>query len=229
MATANILFLLATKGAGAVKASFGGVGKSAELSDKHVQQLKNGLKAAGVVMVAAAATAMKLASDFESSFAGIRKTVDATEDQFAALSQGMRDMAKEIPVNVNELNRIGEAAGQLGIKTENILGFTRVMADLGVTTNLAADEAATALARIANITGTSQGDFDRMGSTIVALGNSFATTEREIVDFATRIAAVGDLAGFTEAEIFGIGAAMSSVGVQSEMGGTAVQKVMLEI
>ena len=182
-----------------------------------------------VPIVALGGLATKAASDFESSFAGVRKTVDATEEQFAELSDGMRDLAKEIPANVNELNRIGEAAGQLGIETENILSFTRTMFDLGITTNLSSDRAATALARLANITGLPQTQFDRLGSTIVGLGNTFATTEAEIVDFGLRIAAAGDLAGLSEAQILGIGAAMSSVGVEAEAGGTAVQKVLLKM
>jgi TP901 family phage tail tape measure protein len=169
------------------------------------------------------------AIEFESSFAGIRKTVDATEPEFAALAQGMRDLSKEIPVNVNELNRIGEAAGQLGIQKEHILEFTRTVADLGATTNLASDDAANALARISNIMGTSQSEFDRLGSSIVALGNAGASTEAEIVEFGLRIAGAGKLAGLTEADILAIGSAMTSVGVQAEAGGTAVQKVLLAI
>ena len=173
--------------------------------------------------------AVKLASDFESSFAGVRKTVNATEEQFGALSEGMRDLSKEIPVNVNELNRIGEAAGQLGIKTENILGFTEVMAALGVATNLSADEAATALARLANITQLPQDQFDRLGSTIVALGNNFATTEREIVEMGLRIAGAGTQIGLTEGQILAFGTALSSVGIEAEAGGSAISKVMINI
>ena len=178
-------------------------------------------------LAAVGGAAIKMASDFETSFAGIRKTVNATEQQFAQLARGMKDLSKEVPVNVNELNKIGEAAGQLGIKTENILSFTKTVAALGVTTNLSADEAATSLARLANITGLPQTQFDRLGSTIVALGNNFATTEAEIVSFGLRIAGAGKIAGLTEAQILGIGAAMSSVGVEAEAGGTAVQKVLL--
>ena len=180
-------------------------------------------------LVALGATTSKAAIDFESSFAGVRKTVDATEEQFADLAQGFRDMSKEIPINVNELNRIGEAAGQLGIKTENILDFTETMAQLGVTTNLSADEAATALARLANITQMPQDQFDELGSTIVALGNNFATTEAEIVEFGLRIAGAGSQIGLTESEILAFGTALSSVGIKAEAGGTAISKVMVEI
>ena len=177
-------------------------------------------------LVGIAGAALKASVDFESSFAGIRKTVNATEEQFGKLAQGMRDLSKQIPINVNELNRIGEAAGQLGIKTENILGFTEVMAKLGVTTNLSADQAATSLARFANIVQMPQDQFDRLGSTIVDLGNNFATTEADLTEFGLRIAGAGKIAGLSESEILAIGAAMSSIGVQAEAGGTAVQKVL---
>ena len=180
-------------------------------------------------LVGASLAAIKTSIDFESSFAGVRKTVTATEPELQALSDGFRALALEIPTNVNELNKIGEAAGQLGIQTPNILGFTETMAALGVTTNLASDEAATALARLANITGLQQDEFDNLGSAIVGLGNNFATTEKEIVNFGLRIAGAGELAGLSEGEILGIGTAMSSIGVQAEAGGTAVQKVLNEI
>jgi len=180
-------------------------------------------------LVALAAGSLKAAIDFESSFTGVRKTVDATEAEFAKLSQGFRDMAKEIPISVNELNRIGEAAGQLGIKKENILDFTRTMADLGVTTNMAAEEAATALARFANITDMSQNNFDRLGATIVELGNNFATTEGEIVEMGLRLAGAGAQIGMSEAQIMGMAAALSSVGLQAQAGGTAFSKVMIEM
>ena len=180
-------------------------------------------------LVGFSAAAIKASIDFESSFAGVRKTVTATEPELQALSDGFRELALEIPTNVNELNKIGEAAGQLGIQTENILGFTETMAALGVTTNLSSEAAATSLARLANITGLQQDEFDNLGSAIVALGNNFATTESEIVDFGLRIAGAGELAGLSEGDILGIGTAMSSIGVQAEAGGTAVQKVLNEI
>jgi TP901 family phage tail tape measure protein len=179
---------------------------------------------------------IKAASDFESSFAGIRKTVDgvvgSTGELTAAglaIQQGMRDMAKEIPVSVNELNKVGEAAGQLGIKKDDILQFTRTMADLGVTTNLTAEEAASATAKIQNIFGAAGKDVDRFGATLVALGNDGASTEKDIIEMGLRIAGAGKTVGLTQSQVLSFASALSSVGINAEAGGSAISRVFLKI
>ena len=182
-----------------------------------------------VPLVALGAAAFKASVDFESAFAGVRKTVDATEEEFAVLRKGIRDMAKEMPASASQIAQVVEAAGQLGIHNENILEFSKVMIMLGESTNLAATDAAMALARFANITQMSQKDFDRLGATIVHLGNNLATTEREIVEMAMRIAGAGKTIGLTEAQIMSFAGALSSVGVEAQMGGTAISRVMVEI
>lgn len=171
----------------------------------------------------------KGAIEFESAFTGVEKTVDGTEQQMAELKQGIRDMAKEIPSSTTEISAVAEAAGQLGIKTEDILSFTRVMIDLGNSTNLSAEEAASALAKFANITNMSAQDYSKLGATIVDLGNNFATTEADIVEMATRLAATGELAGLSQAQILALATAMSSVGIEAEAGGSAMSKLLKQI
>lgn len=173
------------------------------------------------------AAAVKVATDFESAFAGVIKTVDATESELSGLRRGILQMSKELPTSANEIAGVAEAAGQLGIQTGAILGFTKTMVMLGDATDMTARDAATALARIANIIQLPQDQFDRMGSTIVQLGNNFAATESEIVDMATRIAAAGNIAKMASSDIFAISAALTSVGVRAESGGTAAQKGIL--
>lgn len=171
--------------------------------------------------------AIQAGIEFESAFAGVKKTVNETVNtSFADLRKAILDMSKEIPLAATEIAGIAEAAGQLGIQTDSILEFTRVMADLGVATNMTSDEAATALARLANITQMSQDNFDELGSTVVALGNNFATTESEIVEMALRLAGTGKQVGLTEDQILSLAAAASSVGLAAEIGGSAFSRVM---
>lgn len=182
-----------------------------------------------VPITAAGAASLKAGIEFESAFAGIRKTVDATETEFEQLREGILDMSREMPQSASELAAVGEIAGQLGIETDNILDFTKAMVMLGDTTNLSSTEAATSLSRLANITGMSQDNFDRLGSSIVKLGNNFATTEAEIASMALNISSAGTQIGLSESEILGFAAALSSVGIQAELGGTALSKVMVQM
>lgn len=159
--------------------------------------------------------------DFESAMTGVAKTTDLTDDELSTMSDAIKEMSTEIPATTEELAAIAESAGQLGIHKESLLDFTEIMAMLGTSTNMTADEAATSLSRLANITGMSQEDFDRLGATIVDLGNNLATTEKEIVDMSLRIAGAGAQVNMTEAEIMAFSGALSSVGIEAEAGGSA--------
>jgi len=191
-----------------------------------------GIALAGIAIGTAAlgVAAVKTASDFESAFAGVRKTSDLTEQEFSQLEQSFKDMSVTTGKTFEDLSAIGEIAGQLGVEgVDNLEKFTKTITDISVSTNLTAEAAATSFARIANIMGEPISNVDKMGSAVVDLGNNFATTESEIVNFATRIAGAGNIAGLTTQDTLAIGAAFSSVGVQAEAGGTAVQKVLIEM
>src|SRR5690606_3171627 len=112
---------------------------------------------------------------------------------------------------------------------ENILSFTEVMIGLGESTNLTSDAASMMLAQFANVTQMDQGDFERLGSTIVDLGNNGASTEADIVALMQRLAGAGNQVGMTEADIAGFAAALANVGISAEAGGTAMSRVMLNM
>ncbi|AUN11564.1 phage tail tape measure protein [Clostridium botulinum] len=187
------------------------------------------LAGVGTAIGAIGGFALKTGVDFESAFTGVKKTVDGTDQQFAQLEKAIRNMAKSMPESASEIAGVAEAAGQLGIKVENIEGFTKSMVMLGDSTNMSSEEAATALARLANITQMPQTEFDRLGSVIVALGNNLATTESEITAMGLRLAGAGHQVGMSEAQILSFAGALSSVGIEAEAGGSAFSKVMVDM
>lgn len=198
-----------------------GVKKLGGIAAKGMAAVGASIVAAGTAVAGLGAAAIRVGIEFESAFAGVKKTVDASDEQLSALHDGLIDLSKEIPVTAAGLSAIAESAGQLGIDVDNIEEFTATMADLSVATNLTAEEAATSFARFANIVGMSQENFDRLGSVVVALGNNLATTEAEITAMAMRIAGAGSQVGLTEAQIMAFSSALSSVGIEAEAGGTA--------
>ncbi len=171
--------------------------------------------AAAAGFAAIAFTSIKAAISVESAFAGVAKTTDGLVTDMGKLTvvgeeikQGFRDLAKEVPTAVEELMKIGELAGQLGIPKDALIDFTETVAALGETTNLTTEAAATSLARLGNIYQVESENMaestSKVGSALVALGNQFATNEADIISFAERIAGAGKIAGLTQSDILAI-------------------------
>lgn len=203
------------------------VGDGIDTVTKPLQYAATALAAGGVASA-------KFAIDFENNFANVKKTVDGTPEQLEKIRQEIIDMTtvginghSAIPETTAELTELAAAGGQLGIKTENISKFTETMAMLGTATNLYGEEGAATLAKFANVTKMDQENFDRLGSSIVDLGNNFATTESDIANMSMRLAGAGTQIGLSQADILGIATALSSVGIEAEMGGSAFSKAMI--
>lgn len=220
-----------------------GMGKAGQATDNVARQVAQARKATddnrqametagktlltfGTVSVAALGASAKAAMDWESAWAGVTKTVDGTPEQMDALEASLRGLAKTLPATHEEIAGVAEAAGQLGVAREDIVSFTKTMIDLGETTNLTAEEAATSIAQIANVMGTTGDDIDNFGATLVALGNAGASTEKEILEMAKRIAGAGKLVGATEGEVLALANAMASVGIEAQLGGGVMSRVM---
>jgi TP901 family phage tail tape measure protein len=183
----------------------------------------------GAVLTATAALAGKAAMDWESAWTGVTKTVDGSTSQMAQLESGLRGLAKTLPSSHAEIAAVAEAAGQLGVRRQDIVGFTKTMIDLAATTNLTADDAATSLAQFMNIMGTAPDMVDNLGSSLVALGNDGASTEREILEMAQRIAGAGKIVGLSEGDVLGLSNALASVGIEADAGGSSVSAILIDI
>ena len=170
---------------------------------------------------------IRTAISFESAFAGVKKTVDASDATLKRIKQDFIDLSTEIPVTAEELFGIGEVAGQLGVRAEDIVKFSEQIAILGVTTDISGEQAALALTRFQNILGGTADDIDRVVSTIVGLGNAFAARESEIVDIAVNLASFGRQVGLTEGQVLAFSVAIKASGGIARASSTAFQKIAL--
>ena len=219
------------------KSAWTAAGKSLEDFGRKCDAVGRGLTTAGRALtttvttpvLALGATAIKASLDFESTFTSVRKTVDATEAEFDALAASSKAMSTQIAASTGEINEVMATAGQLGIRNDYLVDFARTMIDLGNSTDIVANEAASTLAKFANITNMDQSLFGNLGATLVDLGNKFATTESSIMEMSLRLAAAGHQVGLSEAQILGFAAALSSVGIEAEMGGSAFSKALVKM
>ncbi|SFN66088.1 phage tail tape measure protein [Mycetocola miduiensis] len=203
-----------------------GMSEDAKRTSREVGQAAVGI---GAAFVAVAGLSAKAAMDWESSWAGVTKTVDAPAAKLDEIEEGLRDLTAVLPGTHDEIAAVAEAAGQLGVAADSIVSFTKTMVDLGETTNLTSDEAATAIAQFMNIMQTAPDDVDRLGSALVSLGNNGASTEKDIIFMAQRIAGAGKIIGLSEAEVLSFANALASAGIEVEAGGSAISRIMTDI
>ena len=217
--------------------SFGSVGaQQVAAVGTKMQTLGDSITNVGkkLTIVSAAASAAlvgvaKSAIDFETAFTGVTKTVDGTDEELENIKEGLFDLSEATASSATDIASVAEAAGQLGVKTENILGFTETMVRLGDSTNLSADEAATAIAQLYNVMGSDINTVDQFGAALVALGNNAATTEADILNMSSRIGSSGKQVGLTEQEVLALATTLASVGLEAEGGGSAISAVITQI
>lgn len=216
---------------GAVGAQMEAVGSKLEAIGDKMQQIGSEMtKKVTLPIVGAGAASVKAFADWESAFAGVMKTVDETATTtYQDIAEGIKQLATETASSKEEIAAVAEAAGQLGVGADDLMKFTKTMIMLGDSTNLSAEDAATSLARISNITGEPLENIDKLGASIVALGNNFATNEASIVEMSNRLAAAGTIAGLSTTDVLALSTAMSSVGIEAEAGGTAMTQTLTGI
>lgn len=167
------------------------------------------------------------ASSFEDAFAEVKKTVEASaEDPNLQKLEGViRGMAQNVPFAVEEIANVASIAGQLGVPTDSIEKFSKVILDMGVTTDMTTEEAATSMARLATIMKVPTEQFENLGSSINLLGARGAATESEIVNMSLRMGALGTKVGLLPQEVLALAESLSSVGVQAELGGGVMTRM----
>ena len=217
----------------AVGTTMSNVGNNIQSVGNAISQAGQSMQTAGKNIIGAFAPvagvfagAIKSGIDFEDAFSGVKKTVDETTlgagKSYDTLRQACINLSKEMPQSASDIASVMEIAGQLGVKgADNLEDFTKAAIQMGDSTNMSANDAATGMARFLNITGSSTGTVGKLGSTIVNLGNNLATTESEILTMGLRIAGTGKQVGMTDAEMMAWAGTMSSLGIEAEAGGTA--------
>ena len=211
---------------------------------QKMQDLGNGMQTVGGAMQSAGATlthtvtgplvalgtvSVRSAVEVDTALTGVRKTLDATEDQYQALKDAAIESSKVQPVDAATILDIEALGAQLGFSIDELEEFARVASGLDVATDMNWEDAATNMAQFSNIMGTSHDNVSNYASTVVALGNNLATTESAVSDMGMRIAAAGKAIGMSEADVLGLAGALTSMGVSAEAGGTAISTIMSSI
>ncbi len=205
------------------------MGKISNVTGKLANLTKGVSMLSGATLAGATAAAVS----FESAWTGVTKTVDGTPAQLEKVNSGLKELALTTSSSYQTIAGYAEIAGQMGVKTKDVVQFTKTITMLGDTTNLVGEEAAQGLAKIKNVMrGTKKvadNYYESMGSAIVDLGNKFATTESDIVNMSENLAVGAKQVGINEQGVLALSTALSSLGIEAEAGGSSISTVLKNI
>lgn len=183
--------------------------------------------------------AIQAARDIDAAYRDMRKTVNGTEEQFEHLKQAAIEFSTTHITSAQQILEIESIGGQLGIAAENLEGFSNVVSNLDIATNMDAETIATNIGQLSNIMWDIkqhkndpkeyQQAITSFSDSLVRLGNNSAAQESNIMKVMMRLASLGSISGFTTDQLLAISTAIAATGQGAEAAGTAISRTFSQI
>ncbi len=202
--------------------------KTQESLKKGAEYAKTGLMIAGG---AAAATTIpvKLAIDYESAMADVKKVFTGTDAQFKSLNDEIVQMSTRLPMAAKDIAAIVAAGGQSGIATNELTRFAETAVKMGVAFDISAQESGQAMAELRTAFKMSQDQVTTLADQINYLGNNTPAVAKGIMEIVQRIGPLGEVGGFAASSIAALGATMRGMGMAEEIAATGIKNMMLAL
>jgi len=199
--------------------------KSSGLADFSVGDLVGGGAIAAPFIAGA-----KVAIEFESQMADVRKVVDFdTPKQFAEMGEDILKMSDRLPMAASDIAKLVAAGGQAGIARQDLKQFAEDALKMGVAFDQSADQSGDMMAKWRTSFKMTQGEVVALADKINYLSNNGAANAQQISDIVTRIGPLGSIAGVTSGQIAALGATMAGVGVEQEVAATGIKNFMVAL
>ena len=190
-----------------------------------------GLIGAGLTLTAP----IKLAIDFESAMADVKKVVDFGDDpvvakqQVAELSNEILKLSSIRPMSATDIANIVALGGQSGIAKEQLMQFADSAVKMGVAFDISAQEAGQSMAELRSAFQLDQKGVETLADKINYLGNTTPAAAKSIMEIVQRVGAFGEVAGYSTGTVAVLGASMKGFGIQEEVAATSIKNMMLAL
>lgn len=180
--------------------------------------------------VAGVAFPVKLAVEFESAMADVKKVVDFdTPKQFKEMEQDILRLTRSIPMAGTELAKITASGGQLGVARKDLPKFTETIAKMSVAFDMSAEQAGDSMAKLANVYQIPISQIGKLGDAVNHLSNSSPAKAGDIINTLGRVGGVAKQFGLTEIQTASLSNAFISLGKTPEIAGTAINGMLTKL
>ncbi|WP_264723596.1 phage tail tape measure protein [Wolbachia endosymbiont (group A) of Cheilosia soror] len=177
------------------------------------------------------AAPIKVAIDFESAMADIKKVVDFTSgtNEAEEFAQKLKKLSREIPLSAAELAQIAASGGQLGINKGKLLEFTTIVAKMATAFDMSAEQAGDSIAKLANIYGIAVEKMEGVGDVINYLSDNTAAEANGMIEALARVGGNAKQFGLDINQTSSLVNAFVSLGKQPEKAATAVNALLSKL
>lgn len=184
-------------------------------------------------LVFTARQAVQAFADMEAEEANVQKYTGMTAEQVDHLNEEFKKM--DTRTSREELNKLAQEAGRLGLQTEEeVLGFVKAADIINVALDDLGEGATLTLSKLTDIFGDKmkygvEDSMLKVGSVINELSQNCTASAPYLAQFTQRLAGVGKQANMTIPEIMGFAAVLDSQGQALEMSATALSQLIMKL
>ena len=191
-----------------------------------------------VATAAAVVAPVKLAIDYESNWADLKKVANfAKDDDEERIKQDIFSVSERTGLGPNEVTKIAAAAAEAGVANgadgnldpEKMKRFLNDAAEMSVAYGITAEEAGERLATYQSRMELTAEQTRGMGDAMNYVASKMNATAADTSSVVARMGAVGKTAGLSEKSIVGLAAALVSTSENKETAGTAMKNFLLTL
>ncbi len=192
---------------------------------------------AAAAIIAPLALAANAAIKFEDKLADVAKTTGLANQELNVFGKEILKMSGKTRTSVDDLLKIAEIGGQLGVANSELLPFTESVNKFNVAMGKdfsgGVEEAATSIGKIKALFKETRGidvaeSITKTGSAINELGNKGAGTAANITDFVLRVGALPDALKPGLQSTLALGTVLEEAGINAEIGAGGITKFLLD-
>ena len=189
----------------------------------------------GVALAAPLIIATKAAVEFEDKMADVAKTTGLTGKTLEMLGKSLVDYSTTTRTSIDDLLKISEIGGQLGIAQKDLISFTKAADKFNVALGAdfgGVDEAVTQVGKIKQLFSDTRGldvsaSIMKTGSAINELGAMGAGTSANIADFTLRMGQLPDALKGSVTDTLALGTYLEELGINAEIGSGGLTRMLL--
>lgn len=186
------------------------------------------------VMAATVIAPVKMAQNFESSMADVKKVVKFDdgalgESQFKAIRSDILQLSTELPMAADGISQIVAQAGRAGIARNELRGFAQDAVKMSIAFDMSAADAGSAMTGMRSIFHLTQQDVLKLGDAINYLDNNMDATAAGILRVSDRTGSMAKLFGLTGQQNAALASTFLALKTPPQVASTAMNAMMLKM